>query len=105
MFLLSILAQKGRSDGDSVETITSQLSVGITLGKVSDACQIAEGWQQVVEGKLGLVHRSSLDMLRPPGDKWYADAAFVALALQTFQLTVATEELRVGTTFFMRSVI
>ena len=44
-------------------------------------------------------------MLRPPGDKWYADAAFVALAFQTFQLTVATEELRVGTTFFMRPVI
>ena len=31
MFLLCILAQKGRSDRDSVETITSQLSVGITL--------------------------------------------------------------------------
>ena len=105
MFLLCILAQKGRSDRDSVETITSQLSVGITLGKVSDASQIAESRQQVVKGKLGIVHRSCLDMLRPPGDKWYADAAFVALAFQTFQLTVATEELRVGTTFFMWSVI
>ena len=49
MFLLCILAQKGRSDRDSVETITSQLSVGITLGKVSDASQIAESRQQVVK--------------------------------------------------------
>ncbi len=67
--------------------------------------KVAEGWHQVVEGKLGIVHRSCLDMLWPPGDEWYADAALVALALQAFQLAVATEELRVSTALFVRSVI
>ena len=58
MFLLCILARKGRSDRDSVETITSQLSVGITLGKVSDASQIAESRQQIVKRQTG--YRSPL---------------------------------------------
>ena len=44
-------------------------------------------------------------MLRPPGNERDADAALVALALQAFQLAIATEELWVGTAFLVRTVI
>ena len=89
VLLLGILAQEGRSDGDSIETITCQLLVGVALGEVLDSGKVAEGWHQVVEGKLGIIYAARLDMLRPPGDERDADAALVALALQALQLAVA----------------
>lgn len=105
VLLLGILAQEGRSDGDSIETITCQLLVGIALGEVLDSGKVAEGWHQVVEGKLGIIYAARLDVLRPPGDERDADAALVALALQALQLAVATEELWIGAALFVRTVI
>ncbi len=81
------------------------VSRGVALGEVLDSGKVAEGWHQVVEGKLGIVYAARLDVLRPPGDERDADAALVALALQALQLAVATEELWVGAAFFVRSVI
>ena len=105
VLLLGILAQEGRSDGDSVETITCQLLVGIALGEVLDSGKVAEGWHQVVEGKLGIIYAACLDVLWPPGDERDADAALVALALQALQLAVATEELWIGAALLVRTVI
>ena len=105
VLLFGILAQEGRSDGDSVETITCQFLVGIALGEVFDSGKVAEGWHQVVEGKLGIIYAARLDMLRPPGDERDADAALVALALQALQLAVATEELWIGAALLVRTVI
>ena len=105
VLLFGILAQEGRSDGDSVETITCQFLVGIALGEVLDSGKVAEGWHQVVEGKLGIIYAARLDVLRPPGNERDADAALVALALQALQLAVATEELWIGAALLVRTVI
>ena len=105
VLLLGILAQKGRSDGNTVEAVASQLLVGVALGKVLDSGKVAEGWHQVVEGKLGVVYAACLDMLWPPGDEWDADSALVTLALQALQLAVATKEFWIGAAFFVRSII
>ena len=105
VLLLGILAQKGRSDGNTVEAVASQLPVGVALGEVLDSGKVAEGWHQVVEGKLGIVYAACLDMLWPPGNEWDADYALVSLALQAFQFSVATEELRIGTAFLVRTVV
>ena len=105
VLLFGILAQKGRSDGDSVETITCQLLVGVALGEVLDSGKVAEGWHQVVEGKLGVVYAARLDMLRPPGDERDADSALVTLALQALQLAVATEELWISAALLVRTVV
>ena len=105
VLLLGILAQKGRSDGNTVEAVASQLLVGVALGKVLDSGKVAEGWHQVVEGKLGVVYAACLDMLWPPGDEWDADSALVTLALQALQLAVATKEFWIGAAFLVRTVI
>ena len=44
-------------------------------------------------------------MFWPPGNEWNTDTSFVALAFQSFQLSIASEEFRIGSSFFVGSVI
>ena len=44
-------------------------------------------------------------MFWPPGNEWNTDTSFIALAFQSFQLSIATEELWVGAALLVRTVI
>ena len=52
-----------------------------------------------------VVDNAGFDLSGPSHDEGNPDAALIALALQSPQLPVTTEELRVGAAFLMRSVV
>ena len=104
-FLCRLISQQGRSEGDAVEAVVFQFLVQVFLRETLVANQFAEGRHNVVEGQLMVVHGTGFHLARPADDERDADAAFIALALQTAQLAVASEERRVGSPFFVRTVV
>lgn len=103
--LLGIVAEERRSDGKSVEAIARELAVGVALAEVLHAGEVAERRHEVVEGELQVAHLACLHVSGPPCYERNAYAALVALALESAQFTVASEEFGVGTTLLVRSVV
>ena len=103
--LCLVISQQGRSERDAVEAVTFQFLVQVLLGEALVAHQFAEGRHDVVESQLMVVHHTRFYFSWPAHDERDTDTSFVALALQAAQLAVASEECRVGTAFFVRTVV
>ena len=103
--LCLVISQQGRGERDAVEAVTFQFLVQVLLGEALVAHQFAEGRHDVVESQLMVVYLTGFHLSRPAYDERDADTSFVALAFQAAQLAVASEECRVGTAFFVRTVV
>ena len=103
--LLGIVAEKCRSNGKSVEAIARELAVGVAFTEVLHAGEVAERRHEVVEGELQVAHLACLHVSGPPRYERNAYAALVALALESAQFAVASEEFGVGAALLMRSVV
>ena len=103
--LLGIVAEKCRSNGKSVEAIARELAVGVALAEVLHAGEVAERRHEVVEGELQVAHLACLHVSGPPCYERNAYAALVALALESAQFAVASEEFGIGAALLVRSVV
>ena len=75
------------------------LWVGVAGGIVAHSYDVAEGGHDVPEGYLGVAAAAGSDMAGPAHDEGYSYAAFVGLALEAAQQSVAVEEGGVGAAF------
>lgn len=103
--LTVVLSQHRGSERNAVEAVAFELLVQILLGELLVAYQFAEGRHHIVEGQLMIVHRTGRHVSRPTDDKRNSNTTFVALALQSAQLAVASEECRIGTAFLVGAIV
>ena len=103
--LLLVFAEEGGGEGDAVEAVLFVPAVQVFLRETFVADEVAEGGQEVVEGKLVVVDRTGRDMSCPAGNEGNADAAFVALAFQPAEFAVASEKGGVGAALFVGTVV
>ena len=92
-------------EGYAVEVIGALLFVCIFPDIIVYADEVAKCRHYIIESTLMVGNTSGLNLPGPTRDKGHTYAAFVTLALESAQLSVAPEEFRIRTTLLMGAVI
>ena len=103
VLLCLVIAGEGGINGDAVVDVALVVLVG--LGEVANTSHVAEGGQEIIEGKLQVGDFAGLDLTGPAHDEGDADAAFVGGTFESLEKSVAVEEGGIGSTLLVRSVV
>ena len=103
VLLCLVVAGEGGINGDAVVDVA--LVVLVSLGEVANAGHVAEGGQEIIEGKLQVGDFAGFDLTGPAHDEGNTDTAFVSGTFESLEKSVAVEEGGIGSTLLVRSVV
>lgn len=105
MLLLTTFVEQGRRKGEAIEVVILETRIAVALHITLDACHIAEGGHEVVEGKLMVIGNTCLDPTRPPCNKGHTYATLGGTTLGATQEFLSVEKVGIGTTFHVGAIV
>ena len=96
---------KSRGERDAVKSVAGNAAVHVSFRKGTVADEFGHCRHDIVECKLMVAHLSRFCYSGPTYDVRDAYASFMALAFESAEFAVASEELRVCASFLVRTVV